>query len=235
MDDVKTKIAKLLAMANDGRGNEHEMEAALRQAQKLMTKHNIDVADIQMRTGKGPVYNWITILVPVSLPPATSWPLWINFIGTGIGGFTDCHVTLRRHHEHGTCMAYSGDEEDVHYAVWLFKMLRDRIRAESSQYEGSRGERTEFRKGMATRICQRMKDLRAAAKEELEALTGSGSTALAIIDTKIALRDEKFGKQKVRTRNEYPQYGGREAGAKAGDRVGLNRPIGADRRSIGRS
>ena len=45
------KIKKLLALANDDRGNETERETALRQAYALMAKHNIDIAEVEA-TGK---------------------------------------------------------------------------------------------------------------------------------------------------------------------------------------
>lgn len=43
---VITKIQKLLAVANDNRGNEQERETALRQAHALLVKHNLDMEDI---------------------------------------------------------------------------------------------------------------------------------------------------------------------------------------------
>jgi type II secretory pathway component PulJ len=46
------KIKKLLALANDERGNETERETALRQAYSLMAKHNVEMADIQAHGNK---------------------------------------------------------------------------------------------------------------------------------------------------------------------------------------
>lgn len=43
---VINKIQKLLAVANDGRGNETERDTALRQAHALLLKHNLDMEDI---------------------------------------------------------------------------------------------------------------------------------------------------------------------------------------------
>jgi len=44
---VLNKIQKLLALANDLRGNETERDTALRQAYALMAKHNIELADME--------------------------------------------------------------------------------------------------------------------------------------------------------------------------------------------
>jgi hypothetical protein len=46
------KIKKLLAVANDDRGNETERETALRQAYSLMAKHNVEIADIEAHGNK---------------------------------------------------------------------------------------------------------------------------------------------------------------------------------------
>lgn len=67
MDNPKDKIAKLLAMANDGRGNEFEAEAALRQAEKLMRKHGIEAGELADHTGTKPIYKWHTVSVPDKL------------------------------------------------------------------------------------------------------------------------------------------------------------------------
>jgi len=44
---VLNKIQKLLALANDLRGNETERDTALRQAYALMAKHNLELADLE--------------------------------------------------------------------------------------------------------------------------------------------------------------------------------------------
>ena len=43
------KIRKLLAMANDGRGNEQEAETAARQAEKMMRAYQVEAADVVMK------------------------------------------------------------------------------------------------------------------------------------------------------------------------------------------
>src|ERR1035438_8044518 len=65
MSDVRDRITKLLAMANDSRGNEHENEIAMRMAERLMRQHNIDVADLEASTGKKTIYNWRNVIIPV--------------------------------------------------------------------------------------------------------------------------------------------------------------------------
>lgn len=256
MDDVKTKIAKLMAMAQDGRGNEFEMEAALRQAQKLMLRHGIDIAEIAAASGQAPRYDWVTVNVPAGAPhPVSSSPLWFGFLITAIAEFTDCHIAYKRIQGHGICAAFSGDNSDVQYAVWICKHLRDTIRAMSARYPGDRADRETFRKGMVRRLSERMAALRKEAREEMKAaetaaateyaaakiaghLSGgvnqpAASSALALVDNKIALRNEQFGRQRTKTtRVNSGNSAARQAGAAAGDRVGFGRPIGQVRAAM---
>lgn len=46
-DKILDRIRKLLAMANDERGNDNERETALRQAHAMLTKHGLELADVE--------------------------------------------------------------------------------------------------------------------------------------------------------------------------------------------
>ncbi len=62
-----------------------------------------------------------------------------------------------------------------------------------------------------------------------EAVTKSGSTALVVVQNKLALRDKEFGKQRTRTQSNGVRYGseGFSAGRSAAEKVNFNRPIGS--------
>lgn len=228
MSDIKDRIAKLMALANDGRGNEFEAEAALRQAEKLMRKHGIDAAELQDRTGAKPVYEWSTVLVPAGAPqPVSTSPLWFGILISAIGKFADCKVSYKREPGHGICAAFSGDATDVQYAVWLCKHLRDDCRYQASQFQGDRAERESFRKAYASRISERMNALLRERKQAMEAIKTTTGTALMVIDQKLALRDAQFGAQTYgRARSYSARPRGYEAGRSAGDRAGFGRPVG---------
>lgn len=226
---IKDKIAKLLALAGDGRGNEFEEEAALRQAEKLMRKHNIDVAELQDRTGIKPIYNWVSVCVPAGSPlPVKSSPAWFGWLICAIGRFTDTKVAYANIREHGICGKFSGDETDVEYAVWLCKHLRDHARSQSRLYEGTRADRESFRKAFALRIDERMKALLRERKEALAAVQTATGTALIVVNQKIALRDEQFGTQTYgRASRVTMRASGASAGRSAADRASFSRPIGS--------
>ncbi|MBI4291304.1 MAG: DUF2786 domain-containing protein [Betaproteobacteria bacterium] len=214
-------------MANDARGNEHENETAMRMAEKLMRQHNIDVADLEATTGKQTIYNWRSVTIPVGeqAKPCNWSPMWMGFLGVGVGRFTDCRATWVDDAQYQRCMKFQGDETDIEYAAWLFKMLRDHGYAESKSVAGR--HRETFRKAYAIRLCERMTTLRAERDVAMkEAVTKTG-TALMVVQNKLALRDAEFGKQKVRNRSTKFASDGFTQGRAAAEKVQFNRPIGS--------
>jgi len=228
--DIKSKIRKLLAMASDIRGNEHENETAMRMADRLMRQHNIDVADIEGSTGKQTQYQWGSVIIPVGeQAKACNWsPMWMGFLGVGVGRFTDCRASWFNHHVYHRCMKFEGDAVDLEYAAWLYKMLRDTGYAESKSVSGA--HRETFRKSFAIRLCDRMRTLRAERDVAMRAaVTKTGSTALVVVQNKLALRDKEFGKQRIRNSRNSVRYAseGFTAGRSAAEKVNFNRPIGS--------
>lgn len=232
-DNIRMKIAKLMALGQDPAANEFEAEAAMRQAEKLMRKHAIDTAEI-VAAGKTPKYDWQRISVPARAPvPVTTAVKWFGTLCVGIAEFTDCAAMWKRHPQHGMCIEFRGDYADLMFAVYLAKHLRDCTRRDSNRFAGTRREREDFRHAMVGRIYQRLLALKQEQQAELrQKEAGAGGTALMVVDNKIALRDEAFG-QKPRysssVRRNSDEFA-RAAGRAAGDKVGLGRPVGNDSR-----
>lgn len=231
-ETVRSKIAKLMAMGMDGRGNEHEAESALRMAEKLMRKHNIDRAEILERDPTVKIqYNWTTELVPVSHPrPVKQAPLWFGWMVATVGLFTDTRVQLRYHTEKQMCAQFMGDETDVEYAIWLCAHLRDAIRNEAAAYaapglnsDQKWRNREEFRHSMARRLNRRMNDLIDERKTVY-----SQSTALVVVNDKIKQRDTQFGVQQYAKSKARPMKGDKAsqmAGIAAAERVNLHKQV----------
>lgn len=225
---IKDRIAKLMAMATDGRGNPHEAEAAMRMAQALMRKHGIELIEIARRTGHRPQYNWCSGFCPVSIIlPSLIIPTWFSYLAAGVAIFTDTLGKMTMQREQGWCAEFCGDEHDVSYAVWLCGHLRDEARRLSSAYAGTREQRGMFRKAFAVQMSARMQHIKKGAEEELRRTDASTSTALAInrVD-KIKARTERFGPQVFSAAEEDWLGGpGAVAGTMAANRTGLDRPL----------
>jgi hypothetical protein len=89
------KAQKLMAVAMDGRGNGHEAERALAQAETLMRKFGIEQAEIAS-TRAATDFDWAEAFHAYGPPknPAKSCPRWFQFISTGVANFTDTIVRL---------------------------------------------------------------------------------------------------------------------------------------------
>jgi hypothetical protein len=231
-DSAKSKVAKLMAMATHETANPQEAETALRQAEKLMRKHGIDLAEIAEKTGIKPTYNWRDGLVPAGWPkPIKGQALWFGWIGVGIGKFTDTLVAWHYDQTNLSCLKFKGDEIDVEYAVWLGNHIRNEIRIRANAYDapGKNSDekwanREEFRHAMARRINARMEVLR---KERTEVYRSTG-TALMVIDDKLQQRDARYGVQVYSNRKSSHIRGSwqaHDAGQRAGDQVQIHRPV----------
>lgn len=227
---AENKIRKLLALAKGEGATEQEVETAMRQAEALMLKHNIQLADMLAETKAAPTFDWTNAFVPYGRYGKTTWeaktvPAWFDIIAVGVGRFTDCTVRKHRKAGLGMGMGFYGDSHDVELAVWLLEYLRDNTFWQAhSQKDLDRAGKESFRRGMAARLQRRLYDLR---DERNEAMAASGSTALVVVETKQEQRDEHFGfKQETRQlANTTRSYSGYQRGVAAGDKVGLHRPL----------
>jgi hypothetical protein len=119
------KAQKLMAVAMDGRGNGHEAERALAQAETLMRKFGIEQAEIAS-TKAASDFDWAEAFHPYGPPknPAKSCPRWFQFISTGVANFTDTIVRLHYDPALGYGVGFYGDRADTLFAQWLTGYLK---------------------------------------------------------------------------------------------------------------
>lgn len=235
-EEAKAKIAKLMAMGNCTTANEHEAEAALRQASFLMRKHAIEQAEIADSTGTAQCFDWSTVSIPINPKGvAKSAVMWLGTVAVAVARFTDTKVSYNRIYPCGMCIKIEGEVVDVEYAAWLLKNLRDTVRAVSGRYPGTRSDRELFRHGMVARLVARMQALKEEATEELRATVTSQGTALVIQDRKLTELEAHFGEAKYSKRRAGPSTGSRSAyaaGDSAGKRVNLNKQVPQQRQAL---
>jgi len=110
------KIKKLLALANSS--NEHEAALAAGHAQRLLSEHNLAMADIEAahRPDKAD-----TVETAVS----KSLPKWLRHLSAGISTAFDCQAI---HHPATGKMTFIGVGADVQIAAYTFTYLDRTIR-----------------------------------------------------------------------------------------------------------
>lgn len=229
-DQALRKAQKLMAIAQDGRGNENETERALAQAEFLMRQFGIEASEIA--TDAPQEYDWGTGFAPYGVPrqPAKSIPSWYGVVAMGVAKFTDTIVKQHYSSEQGYGVGFYGEASDVLFAVWLVTYLRDAVWRAAKKFGGDRKANGDFRHAMACRLQARMYALRAerdVAYRDAVNSAGKTGTALVIVSDKLAKRDAEFGEQKTKpAKREYRDMGATLAGRDAGDKVGFNRPVG---------
>lgn len=164
------KIRKLLAMANDERGNEQERETALRQAYALCAKHNVDIAGVGSTQAQEQREEQV---VTMSVYP------WARGIAHSLASLFFCAYYFQRGAGKSAKHAFIGKQsnavtasEMAHYIVTsVFKELRARYGSETSP------EARSFAMGVDTAIRVRCRDLRRAAEEAEKAAAAPKAAA----------------------------------------------------------
>lgn len=138
-DRALAKIRKLLKLAKDGRGNTTEAETALRQAQALMQRFNVDEAEAtaaDLRNNPEAIakawckagYHARAILR--TIPP------WAGMVAMGVGALYECRVLVSRGGAVGAIgVVFGGYHTDVQVAVWTYEYLLDCIRRSGDNFE----------------------------------------------------------------------------------------------------
>lgn len=116
------KIKKLLALANSS--NEHEAALAAGHAQRLLSEHNLAMADIEAahKPGKADA---------LETPASKTLPKWLRLLSAGVSTAFDCQAI---HHPALGKMTFIGVGADVQIAVYTFTYLDRTIRKLCSTY-----------------------------------------------------------------------------------------------------
>lgn len=173
---VLDRIKKLLAMANDDRGNDNERETALRQAHKLLTKHNLSLLEVEEAGREAEDPRVSSQFEGWSMP-------WTRQVRQAIGRLFMCNYYVG-HKVNGTRQAhyYVGRESNVVTAEYMSTYVIDNILKQGRKLYGhnlSPATRS-FATGCAVQLHARVDEMIAKAAEGVEGATQS--TAIALLD-----------------------------------------------------
>jgi uncharacterized protein DUF2786 len=116
------KIKKLLALANSS--NEHEAALAASHAQRLLSEHNLAMADIEA-SHKPDKADKVETAVSKTLPK------WMRHLSAGVSTAFDCQAI---HHPATGKMTFIGVGADVQIAAHTFTYLNRTVRKLCSNY-----------------------------------------------------------------------------------------------------
>src|SRR5665647_2084435 len=116
------KIKKLLSLANSS--NEHEAALAAGHAQRLLSEHNLAMADIEA-SHKPDKADKVETTVSKSLPK------WLRHLSAGVSTAFDCQAI---HHPATGKMSFIGVGADVQVAAYTFAYLDRTVRKLCTNY-----------------------------------------------------------------------------------------------------
>lgn len=123
---IINKIKKLLALANSA--NEHEAALAARHAQRLLSEHNLAMADIEPDTRPESADT-------VEITATKTLPKWVRHLSAVVGDVFDCKVV---HHPTDGTITFIGVGDDVQVAAYTFSYLDKTVRRLCGNYMKSR-------------------------------------------------------------------------------------------------
>ena len=219
-DTMIEKITKLLAMAKHSASNETEATTALRQAEAMMRKYDIQYADVEAQkiekddlqkgfTGETRNSKWV-------------WSL----------AWAASYLTSTMPYKKGKEIIFCGVKEDVQVALLMHDYLVGVTENISSKYRGKfdsvfsvREQRQSFKIGMVSMITKRAKEIQKEREDEITAASVA-SSGKDLIVIKQSLIKDKFNLSYQKARATYisdssAYYKGREEGKS----VGLNHQV----------
>jgi hypothetical protein len=110
------KIKKLLALANSS--NEHEAALAASHAQRLLSEHNLAMADIEAAHKPDKADKVETTL-------SKTLPKWLRHLSAGVSSAFDCRTV---HYPATGTMTFIGVGADVQIAAYMFAYLTRTVR-----------------------------------------------------------------------------------------------------------
>lgn len=221
---VIQKIKKLLALANSS--NEHEAALAAGHAQRLLSEHNLAMADIDA-SHKPEKADKVETIVPKALPK------WLRHLCAGVSTAFDCQTV---HYPATGKMVFIGVGADVEIASYTFAYLNRVVRKLCTSYmrhhvdDRITGRNRELMKqsyylGAASTISTRLR--------EQKVQTPITSTALVPVKEGLIKQamSELGNLRTVRTRKSYVNADAYGRGQADGRQVGINKGIGGSSHS----
>lgn len=219
---MRERAASLVAKATDPAASEAEAELCMQKAMDLMSKYGFTMDDI---TG-----DQAEEIGRSGTPWATGRAGGAMFyVQNAIAAFTNTRASFRGTVSRGTSMDYYGYGAERELAVWLHGHILNAIKVQSAAYDPgpySSAVRSRDRKSfaiyMAKQISVRLYQMATTLNDEGR---GTGVEVMIVKNQKLDEHYEQLGFAKAIYRKQKLFRDGAIAGANAGDKVSLHRPV----------
>ena len=215
--DIREKIRKLLALAGNN-PNEAERTEAMRMAETLMERHDLDEDDVVIAGAINAVTETTTQI--------NGSFTWRSLIVQGIAQSYGCRAYRRRTGYRERVMVVVGYNHHIDVVLdvanWLMELVRREAKA---AYPKQTAEQNAFMLGAATRIYNRCVDDAARRKRELQHTPETNKNQLMRLNAVDAYYEGLGLRSARRTSGSSGSKGAYENGSAFGNNAGLNRQI----------
>lgn len=184
------RVKNLLNITTESGASEGEALNAFAAAQKLISRHHLDIADINKISKEKVVITHIVIF-----PTGKSRIMWKEKILVTLVNVNNCYCVVRDRKP--TNHTIFGPEENLKIIQDLYDLICSQVEYFSKEYPGKgKAQFNEFKLGCATRINQRLRESNQQTKKEYlleKGETEETSTALVFLNAQL-VEIEKFGK-----------------------------------------
>lgn len=225
---VIEKIQKLLAFANDTRGNTHEVARAAAQVEAMLRKYNLEMTDVIMAELKDDEDAVTTADVFLRYRAGKRYrkvPDWAQWLATALTELFDCHCNMRAARNSDglpeLCLRFYGYHTDLTVCTWMMDYLSNEVYRAATNHHDIRGQKatTDFREGASSMICRRLKQLK-LDRDKAYAATSTGTSLVVYKRQAIEAKFGDFGYRQHK-RDKAIDYAAYRAGAQAGEKINL--------------
>jgi len=232
LDSVMRRIKKLLAIAEDSRGDPNECAAAARMAESIMRKFQIEHADVisvelQHEDALSSVDIGSTMDMGRRAKEASGWA---GILAVPVAELFDAQARYASTPEKGKTIRFSGYKTDVQMCRFTYEFIVNSMaaasRAYSKEHAVSRREAESFRRGYINACCASLKALKREKDTEVQQASSSRALVLSKANAVAAhFGAVRYRTKMVRTSSALAYATGRDEGSKL--QVG-RRGVGVD-------
>jgi hypothetical protein len=214
---IISKVAKLLSMAKHSASNEQEAATALRQAEAMMRKHDVRMAELNTHAAQAE-----GDMIKADTDESRN-SRWVWNLAWAASYLTDVMPTKRR-----GVVQFCGTAHDTEVAGMYFDYLVSVTERLAKKYNGNRAQRNAFKMGCAMAISGKTKVIKREREEDLR--KASSGTDLVVVKKDLICK--KFGLSYAKARAYTISDGGAyHAGKRAGSGVSLNTQVSGTKRA----
>ena len=188
-DKIKARIKKLLALASSS--NEHEASTAMRQAMKLMAKHNVSESQLASEKIENQSFH----------PDYKVIPQWAAILYLGICEALGVYATYKnRWYSEPSEVVLCGKNSDIEKALYILTVSKELILRQSRNFHKDnnwlgRKEMNDYKKGLSYGFTERLQQEYSIVEKEM-----SEGKGLVPVDTRYSdAKDAYLADNKVRS------------------------------------